>query len=187
MVSFKDGRPRARCGNCSRCGCTTIVIQAPEGRGQNVWGADRIVAYVSGWSCHFPVGLPTMIERYSDHAANERTFLAWVRTAIAIMAFGFLVEKFDLFLEIAAGSLGVRAPSVGGQLVGNVSGLLLIALGGATMVLAIIRFRKTARNIDSRDVRPDLGGRTDAMLAMLLVLLGAALFVYLSYTLISRF
>ena len=38
-----------------------------------------------------------MIPRYSDHAANERTFLAWVRTAIAIMAFGFLVEKFDLF------------------------------------------------------------------------------------------
>jgi putative membrane protein len=31
-----------------------------------------------------------MIERYSDHAANERTFLAWVRTSIAIMAFGFL-------------------------------------------------------------------------------------------------
>jgi putative membrane protein len=38
-----------------------------------------------------------MIERYTDHAANERTFLAWVRTSIAIMAFGFLVEKFDLF------------------------------------------------------------------------------------------
>ena len=33
-----------------------------------------------------------MIERYSDHAANERTFLAWVRTSIAIMAFGFLVR-----------------------------------------------------------------------------------------------
>ena len=30
-----------------------------------------------------------MIKRYSDHAANERTFLAWVRTAIAVMAFGF--------------------------------------------------------------------------------------------------
>ncbi len=46
-----------------------------------------------------------MIEHYSDHAANERTFLAWVRTAIAVMAFGFLVEKFDLFLEITAQSL----------------------------------------------------------------------------------
>lgn len=46
-----------------------------------------------------------MISRYSDHAANERTYLAWVRTAIAVMAFGFLVEKFDLFLEMAARSL----------------------------------------------------------------------------------
>jgi putative membrane protein len=40
-----------------------------------------------------------MIKRYSDHAANERTFLAWVRTAIAVMAFGFVIEKFDLFLQ----------------------------------------------------------------------------------------
>jgi putative membrane protein len=38
-----------------------------------------------------------MIERYSDHATNERTLLAWVRTAIATMAFSFLVQKFDLF------------------------------------------------------------------------------------------
>jgi len=34
-----------------------------------------------------------MIKNFSDHAANERTFLAWVRTAIAVMAFGFLVES----------------------------------------------------------------------------------------------
>ncbi|HEX4173709.1 MAG TPA: DUF202 domain-containing protein, partial [Acetobacteraceae bacterium] len=32
-----------------------------------------------------------MIGHFTDHAANERTFLAWVRTAIAVMAFGFLV------------------------------------------------------------------------------------------------
>ena len=49
-----------------------------------------------------------MIERYSDHAANERTFLAWVRTAIAIMAFGFMVEKFDLFLRIAGASAAAQ-------------------------------------------------------------------------------
>jgi uncharacterized membrane protein YidH (DUF202 family) len=34
-----------------------------------------------------------MITRYSDHAANERTFLAWVRTAIAMMAFGFVIGR----------------------------------------------------------------------------------------------
>jgi len=127
-----------------------------------------------------------MIERYTDHAANERTFLAWVRTSIAIMAFGFLVEKFDLFLEFASKSLAARMPSVGGQLVGDIAGLLLIALGGAIMVLAIIRFRHTALDIDSAETRPGSGDRMDVILAVLLVILGAALFVYLSYTLISR-
>jgi putative membrane protein len=127
-----------------------------------------------------------MIERYSDHAANERTFLAWVRTAIAVMAFGFLVEKFDLFLEIAANSTGVRAPA-GGQFLANVAGLLLIALGAVTMVLAIVRFRKTSRAIDSEERRPGTGEQMDVALGALLAVLGAALFVYLSYTVISRF
>jgi putative membrane protein len=102
------------------------------------------------------------------------------------MAFGFLVEKFDLFLEFASKSLAARMPSVGGQLVGNIAGLLLIVLGGATMILAIIRFRQTALDIDSKDTRPGTGDRIDVILAVLLDILGAALFVYLSYTLISR-
>ena len=127
-----------------------------------------------------------MIERYSDHAANERTFLAWVRTAIAVMAFGFLVEKFDLFLDIAANSAGGRAPA-GGQLLANVAGLLLLALGAATMVLAIVRFRKTSLAIDRAERRPGTGEEMDVARAALLAVLGAALFVYLSYTVISRF
>ncbi len=45
-----------------------------------------------------------MSKHYTDHAANERTDIAWIRTALAIMAFGFLIEKFDRF---------VRAPSLG--------------------------------------------------------------------------
>jgi inner membrane protein YidH len=127
-----------------------------------------------------------MIERYSDHAANERTFLAWVRTAIAVMAFGFLVEKFDLFLEIASRSLGVRRLSEGGQMVGNIAGLLLIVLGGAMMLIAAIRFRKVALDIDSHEVRPGTGAQMDLLLVGLLGLLGTALFVYLSYTMIRR-
>ena len=92
-----------------------------------------------------------MIQRYSDHAANERTFLAWVRTAIAVMAFGFLVERFDLFLQIAGQTLANRVLSPTGQLVGNVAGLILIALGAGLMILAIVRFRKTAIEIDSAE------------------------------------
>ena len=126
-----------------------------------------------------------MIQRYSDHAANERTFLAWIRTAIAVMAFGFLVERFDLFLQIAGQTLARHVLSPTGQLVGNVAGLILIAIGAATIVLAIVRFRRTAVEIDSAETLPGPGQRFDVTLAGLLALLGCALFVYLTYTVIS--
>jgi len=52
-----------------------------------------------------------MIRGYSDHAANERTFLAWVRTGIAVIAFGFVVEKFNLFvLTMATANLPQAGP-----------------------------------------------------------------------------
>lgn len=125
-----------------------------------------------------------MIQRYSDHAANERTFLAWIRTAIAVMAFGFLVERFDLFLQIAGQTLARKALTPAGQLVGNVAGLILIALGALTIVLSIWRFRRTAVAIDSAEPLPGPGERIDLTLAGLLTMLGAALFVYLAYTVI---
>ncbi len=127
-----------------------------------------------------------MINRYSDHAANERTFLAWVRTAIAIMAFGFLVEKFDLFLEIASKSLGGRTPSVGGQVAANIAGLALISLGSAIVALALLRFRRTDKAIDDEEAHPGTGARMDTTLAILLTLLGAALSIYLLYTIVRR-
>jgi hypothetical protein len=61
-----------------------------------------------------------MIRNFSDHSANERTFLAWVRTAIAVMAFGFLVKKFDLFLEVAGSLLAGRTLSLPGQKFGKI-------------------------------------------------------------------
>jgi putative membrane protein len=127
-----------------------------------------------------------MIERYSDHAANERTFLAWVRTAIAIMAFGFLVQKFDLFLRIAGSSLDARPLTAGSQIVGDVAGLLLIVLGGVVMALAAVRFRKTTLEIDAEEVRPGPGTWLDITLVALLLLLGTILFAYLVYTVTSR-
>ena len=74
-----------------------------------------------------------------------------MRTAIAIMAFGFVVEKFDLFLRIAGTSMAARTVLGGNQLVGDLAGLLLIVLGGGMMVFAAIRFRQTAADIDAAD------------------------------------
>jgi putative membrane protein len=126
-----------------------------------------------------------MIKNFSDHAANERTFLAWVRTAIAVMAFGFLVEKFDLFLEIAAPSLGGRQPSVPGQKFANFVGLSLIVVGTGMVAIAGIRFFQIAKQIDSPQSLPGTGSRLDLALAALLVLLGCALFFYLSHAFVA--
>jgi putative membrane protein len=126
-----------------------------------------------------------MIKNFGDHAANERTFLAWVRTAIAVMAFGFLVEKFDLFLDIAAPSLSGRTLSPPGQRIGNIVGLSLIVAGTAMVAIAAARFLTIAKSIDSAETQPGTGSRMDIALAILLILLGCALFFYLSHALVA--
>jgi putative membrane protein len=103
-----------------------------------------------------------MIKNFSDHAANERTFLAWVRTAIAVMAFGFIVEKFDLFLEIAAPSLVGRTLLPPGQRLGNIAGLVLIGMGTLMVAISAVRFLVTERRIDSEDVHRGAGSRFDS-------------------------
>src|SRR5260370_33285782 len=52
---------------------------------------------------------PLMIRGYSDHAANERTFLAWVRTGIAVIAFGFVIGKLNLFVLTMANANSLDA------------------------------------------------------------------------------
>jgi putative membrane protein len=127
-----------------------------------------------------------VIPHYSDHAANERTFLAWIRTAIAVAAFGFLVEKFDLVLDLSSRSSGGRVPSRLGEMAANVTGLLMIVLAGIMMVLATIRFRRTTRAIDAEEIRRSTGVRTDTALVGLLLFFGGTLFLYMAYSVLER-
>ena len=121
-----------------------------------------------------------MIKRYGDHAANERTFLAWVRTAIAVMAFGFVIERFDLFLKYAAPASAQAKISPHGGVFANIAGLAFIALGIAIVAIAGWRFAATAREIDSDGEVPGPGERFDLALAGMIALLGAALAVFLA-------
>jgi inner membrane protein YidH len=122
------------------------------------------------------------IRNFSDHAANERTFLAWVRTAIAVMAFGFLVERFDLFLQIAARSVGARALQIPAPALGHLAGLVLIVAGIAMVGVSAVRFTFIARTIDSGEVRGHFDSRFDIALAIMLGLLGCALAIYLLHS-----
>jgi putative membrane protein len=121
-----------------------------------------------------------MIKRYSDHAANERTFLAWVRTAIAVMAFGFVIEKFDLFLRALAPQVSLKQIAPHGQKFADAAGLAFIAIGVAMIVVSGIRFGRTAKAIDSEETLASPGERFDLAMAALIGLLGAALFLYMA-------
>jgi putative membrane protein len=121
-----------------------------------------------------------MIKRYSDHAANERTFLAWVRTAIAVMAFGFLIERFDLFIKLAGPQLAQQQLAPHGQAFANAAGLAFILIGVAMIAVAGVRFVRTAKDIDSEGAVPSPGERFDLALAALIGILGLALLLYLS-------
>jgi putative membrane protein len=106
------------------------------------------------------------IQNQREHAANERTFLAWVRTSIAIVGFGFLITRFD-----------VRSP------IAHIAGLLLVVLGIAMIGVAAWRFARTAREIDAEMLHPGTGSRVDLALAALLILLCAGLLFYLYHAL----
>jgi len=125
-----------------------------------------------------------MIERYSDHAANERTFLAWVRTGIAVIAFGFVVEKFNLFVRTLAQS----APSEGvgrfhnlQRLSGSFShydGMVLILIGMAIIVISLVGFIRTSRLIDDQHMHSGASVRTELGLAVVLALVVGTTAIY---------
>ena len=127
-----------------------------------------------------------MIRNFGDHAANERTFLAWVRTSIAVIAFGFLVERFDLFLAFVAKDAGKAGQVITRSGFGHIAGLVLIVLGIVMILVASIRFARTAKEIDDESTHPGTGSRVDLALAALLVLLALGLLFYLGHTLAAR-
>src|SRR5476649_2299809 len=88
-----------------------------------------------------------------DHLANERTFLAWIRTSIGIMAFGFVVEKFSIFVKHITAFLTKaqisELPHTTPQGYTSTFGLFLVTLGTLICLLAFIRYKKIEKQIES--------------------------------------
>jgi putative membrane protein len=115
----------------------------------------------------------------SDHLANERTFLAWVRTSIGIMAFGFVVVKFTLFVKQLAFVLRtpVPAPTHGYS---SVMGVFLVAFGALTGLLSFVRYKRVESQLNDNDYKhsPFL----TSLLALFIIIMGILLVVYLIHS-----
>jgi len=127
-----------------------------------------------------------MIQGYADHAANERTFLAWVRTGIAVVAFGFVVEKFNLFiLTVARSTIGgaqnsAKLERLAAGAFGHYEGVALIAGGVGLILLATTRFARTTQKLDDPRPHDASSVRTELIVSAALVVLIASYTLYLA-------
>lgn len=119
----------------------------------------------------------------ADHLANERTFLAWIRTNLGIMAFGFVVEKFSFFMQQIASFLGksqLEAPDVTRSTIQGYSsgfGISLVGIGAILCIFAYLKFKKTEKQINDETYLSS--NILDALLALLVFFIGVFLVVYL--------
>jgi putative membrane protein len=110
----------------------------------------------------------------TDHLANERTFLAWVRTAIAIIGLGFVVSRFAIYLRsLALGGAAVAASSSRSA----VLGVVLVGFGAVMVLLALARYFINYRTIEMGTYRPSrwLDGLAAVLIAVTAVVMMAFL------------
>ena len=114
---------------------------------------------------------------FPDYLALERTFLAWVRTGLALMGFGFVVARFGLFLqELQTLPQAASKESTG---LSVWFGTALILLGVAVNLLAAFRHRQLVQKLDRGDVPQARSLWSNAAIALILALIGVAMAVYL--------
>jgi len=114
--------------------------------------------------------------RARDHLANERTFLAWVRTSVAIVVFGFAIGRFAIALRQLAEFQG-HPPKTTGLSVWM--GMVSILAGVAMVVAGLVRYRKTRTLLDEGKFEP--AGFIVDLVTILTVLFGLVLAGYLIY------
>tara|TARA_R110002167_G_scaffold101003_1_gene263460 strand:- start:189 stop:566 length:378 start_codon:yes stop_codon:yes gene_type:complete len=118
-----------------------------------------------------------MIKRFTDLAANERTYLAWIRTSIALMAFGFLIEKFDLFFRMVGHALHLDVHFHFSSMA-EIVGLVMMLISVFVIIGASGRYVHNRKNILAEEER-EYGSRIlDLILAGLLVISAMFLLIY---------
>jgi putative membrane protein len=125
---------------------------------------------------------PSRVRDPALRLAAERTLLAWIRTGLAMMGFGFVVARFALWLRTIALATAPAPPPT--HHLSIWFGTALVLIGVATNLLAAHRHRRYLRALDAGDADPSLEPTFATTIAMLLAALGLAMAAYLAIELL---
>lgn len=123
-----------------------------------------------------------MITKYTDHAANERTFLAWIRTGLAVVAFGFFLVKLNVLVDAVGDGTLPRLAEDAGTFVANAAryvGLAMVVIGVAVIARSSTGFERTRRAIDSDEVIRIPHSRVESLLSAALAIAVVLFCIYL--------
>lgn len=108
--------------------------------------------------------------------AAERTFLAWIRTGLALMAFGFVVARVAMLFGTVPAALPAETRA-GDAAASTWLGAALILAGIGTCVAAAVRNARYVRAIDRGEFRSAFGSGLGTAMVVLLVAIGGAILV----------
>lgn len=109
--------------------------------------------------------------------AAERTLLAWTRTSLTLMAFGFVIERFGLFLHLLL-------PKIGEPAVRGISfwvGIAFVLLGAYSAIAATLQYRKVVKTLKPSEIVDRYSVNNGAILNIIVAILGITLIVYLFF------
>ena len=124
-----------------------------------------------------------MIANYTNHAANERTFLAWIRTGLAVAAFGFFVARLNVVLDVVAGARSLRPRSAFAAIDAAASRHVGLALGVIGILIVVhggISFERTRRTIDRDELTRNPHSYAEPALSAALAIAAAIFCIYLA-------
>jgi len=107
--------------------------------------------------------------------AAERTLLAWQRSSVALMAFGFVIERFSLFLS----ALRHEPENPGRHLFSLLVGVALILLGAGVALASSISYRRFVKTLPSQDVSSGYLIGLGSLINVVVAAAGIALAIYL--------
>ena len=114
--------------------------------------------------------------------AAERTLLAWIRAGLTVMALGFVVARFGLFLTLLSASSGASTSEHRGHWSSSALGIALMVLGVGVILGALLNHRQYVRSLAADDVPRLAIPWLTPFLAATLAVIGLLLAGYLAFT-----